>query len=49
MDVSIEEVQDTIINIFIGCKEKKRRKKIFDALRKLKEDEIKYNYVKKVV
>ena len=48
MDVSVEEIENNIIKIIYGCKEKERRRKIFVALRKLEEDKVKYNYVKKL-
>ena len=48
MDELLKEFEDMGIKVEVGWKEKERKKTILAALRKLKEDDIKYNYVKKL-
>ena len=48
MDILSKEFEDMGFKVEVGCKEKKRKKTILAALRKLKEsgDDVKINYVK---
>ena len=46
MDGLLKEFEDMGFKVEVGWKEKRRKKTILDALRKLKENKIKYNYVK---
>ena len=48
MDILLKEFEDMGFKVEVGWKEKKRKKTILSALRKLKEsgDDVKYNYVK---
>ena len=46
MDNILKEFEDMGCEVEVGCKEKRRKKTIIAALRKLKENEVKLNYVK---
>ena len=48
MDELLKEFEANGIKVEVGCREKKRKKNIISAYRKLKEsgDEVKFNYVK---
>ena len=48
MDGLLKEFEDMGIKVEVGCKDKKRKKTILSALRKLKDDKVKYYYVKKL-
>ena len=48
MDEFLKQFEDMGFKVEVGWKEKKRKKNILVALRKLKENKIKYNYVKKL-
>ena len=48
MDELLKEFEDNGIKVEVGWKEKERNKKILDSIRKLKEDEVKHNYAKKL-
>ena len=48
MDEILKEFEDNGIKVEVGWKEKARKKTILDSLRKLKEDDVKYNYAKKL-
>ena len=48
MDGLLKEFEDMGFKVEVGWKEKKRKKTIIDSLRKLKENEVKHNYAKKL-
>ena len=48
MDELLKGFEDNGIKVEVGWKEKERNKKILDSIRKLKEDEVKHNYAKKL-
>ena len=48
MDDILKEFEENGIKVEVGGREKRRKKIILDALRKLKGDDVKYNYVKKL-
>ena len=48
MDTLLKEFADMGFEVNVGWKEKKRKKTILSALRKLKDDNVKNNYVKKL-
>lgn len=48
MDQFLKFCEDLGCEVEVGCKEKRRKKIILDSLRKLKGDDIKYDYVKKL-
>ena len=48
MDGLLKEFEDMGFKVEVGWKEKNRKKVILSSLRKLKENKIKYNYVKKL-
>ena len=48
MDDLLKELEDMGCKVEVGWKEKKRKKTIIDSLRKLKENEVKHNYAKKL-
>ena len=48
MDGLLKEFEDMGIKVEVGWKEKERKKTILASLRKLKDDNVKYNYGKKL-
>ena len=48
MDILLKELEDLGCEVNVGWKEKERKKTIIDSLRKLKGDDVKNNYAKKL-
>ena len=48
MDNLLKELEELGCEVKVGWKEKERKKTIIDSLRKLKEDDVKNNYAKKL-
>ena len=48
MDILLKELEDAGCEVIVGWKEKERKKTIIDSLRKLKGDDVKNNYAKKL-
>ena len=48
MDEILKEFEDNGIKVEVGWKEKERKKTIIESIRKLKEDDVKHNYAKKL-
>ena len=48
MDTLLKEFEDMGCKVIVGWKEKERKKTIIDSIRKLKGDDVKINYAKKL-
>ena len=48
MDTLLKEFENMGFKVEVGCQEKRRKKTIIDSLRKLKGDDVKNNYAKKL-
>ena len=48
MDTLLKEFEKMGFKVEVGCQEKRRNKTIIDSLRKLKGDDVKNNYAKKL-
>ena len=48
MDNLLKEFENMGFKVEVGCKEKRRKKTIIDSIRKLKGDDVKINYAKKL-